>query len=247
MPNFERRQVCVGAAATLVLAGTGCQSKSAAEKSSSSPGFVIDYSSQHKVAGLSLPQSIVSIGIGGFGCWPALIAALSGVPRLQLIDMGVVDAKDLARAPFRPDDVGKPKAEAMARLLKELRPGIEITTQQRYITPKDTDVFSSPVLFDGTNEAALGEYLAAECKRRSVKYVQGFYNGMTVGTAQDHVPGLVFTHGEPVPVWGGAAMLSGCLAAASAFGEPINFFGPMASVSTNGPLMLGGGQTHADK
>jgi hypothetical protein len=204
-----------------------------------------DYSSQKRVRGLSLPHRVSVIGTGGFGCWPAIISAMSGIAEIDLIDASNVDQLDLARSPFRPSDIGRPKAQALAEIIQLLRPELDVSWRKRFVNPGENDVFAAPVIFDGTNSSELGRYLANECKRRSIKYVQGFYNGMAVGTTQTHVDGLTFKRGEPVPVWGGAAMLAGAMAAASAFGEPITFFGEPQTFSSQN--ILSSGLSYADK
>jgi len=61
-------------------------------------GTSIDYSLQTKISGLHIPDVITVSGCGGFGSWPALFAALSGVKKLVVFDPAQIDSLDLARA-----------------------------------------------------------------------------------------------------------------------------------------------------
>jgi|GEM_PF-1795632 len=237
MSDVDRRNVLVAGTALLALAATGCDGQSEETSSENkggggnAQGVQVDYTSQGRVAGLSIPEQVTVIGTGGFGAWPALISALSGVREILLIDASDVDSVDLARAPFRAEDVGRGKADALADVIRSFRPGCRVTSRKLLVTPQHTDVFSGPVLFDGTNSSELGQHLHQECGRRGIRYIQGFYNGLAVGASDRHIPSVRFERGEPVPVWAGSAALAGLLASFGAFVGPINFFGDIASLN----------------
>lgn len=73
-------------------------------------------------------SSALLIGVGGIGCAAASYLASSGVGHIVLNDFDTVDASNLGRQVlFRPDDVGKPKAEVAAERLAKVNPDIRFS------------------------------------------------------------------------------------------------------------------------
>lgn len=83
----------------------------------------MDYSRQESLVKHPLPP-IQVIGCGGVGSWVALFCALGGVTEIELYDGDCVEPSNLARTPYLPRHVGEPKADALAEILREYRPGI---------------------------------------------------------------------------------------------------------------------------
>ena len=75
---------------------------------------------------LNLPPHVVVAGVGGVGSWLALGFALSGVPRLTLIDYDSVEESNLNRTPFKTIHVGLLKVVAMQDLISERRPSCKV-------------------------------------------------------------------------------------------------------------------------
>ncbi len=65
-------------------------------------------------------------GVGGLGSNVAMLLVRSGVQKLVLIDKDKVDASNLNRQHYFPRHVNMPKVEAMAEILRELCPSIEL-------------------------------------------------------------------------------------------------------------------------
>ncbi|MFC5760459.1 ThiF family adenylyltransferase [Rhizobium sp. GCM10022189] len=217
MSDIERRDFLVGAttlAATLAAAESAAGQSMAAEP---------DYSLQSQVKGLTVPSSLTIIGTGGFGCWPALFLALSGAKEMLLIDPAMIDPLDLARAPFRPSDVGKSKVDALADVIHTFRPNVRITTQRRFALIEDTDIYFGEAIFDGTNERSLGEHLSKEAARRNMRYIQGFYGGLHAAASDGFLSNATFKRGAEVPVWVGGAILAGVLSTYGACTAASNF------------------------
>jgi hypothetical protein len=160
-----------------------------------------------------------------------LFSALVGVKKLLLFDRGSVDTLDLARAPFLASYIGKPKVESLKDLIGQLRPNAAVETYVQFFTPEDGNKLQGEVVFDGTNDMRLAQALPDIAKRRNMKYVQGFYQGQTVGVANGYIPGIQFKSGAKVPVWAGGAALSGILAVHSAFLNPITFVGNVSELN----------------
>ena len=69
-------------------------------------------------------------GAGGLGSNAALMLARSGVGNLVLVDDDVVDASNLNRQQYWPRHVGRPKVEALAELLLELNPEMDVEARR---------------------------------------------------------------------------------------------------------------------
>lgn len=75
---------------------------------------------------LQLPNGVTVVGCGGVGSWLALLLALAGVPRLYLFDHDTVSDHNLNRLPVTREWIGKDKSEAVAALIKQLRPDCDV-------------------------------------------------------------------------------------------------------------------------
>lgn len=82
---------------------------------------------RQKTLDLSLPKAIGVIGVGGVGSWVALNLALSGVPKLTLVDGDIVERHNLNRTPFKTQHIGTFKVNAMFDLISERRPDCSIS------------------------------------------------------------------------------------------------------------------------
>jgi len=81
-----------------------------------------------------LQSTIVIIGCGGLGSVAAVYLAASGVGNIHLIDFDVVDVSNLHRQVFyKMTDIGKSKAEVLAKHINEISPFINITTSDQPI------------------------------------------------------------------------------------------------------------------
>lgn len=72
-------------------------------------------------------------GAGGLGSNVALLLARSGVRRLRVVDHDCVDASNLNRQCYWPEDVGRPKVEALRERLLALEPALKLEALQRRI------------------------------------------------------------------------------------------------------------------
>ena len=179
------------------------------------------YALRALVAKLTIPHSATVVGIGGHGSWPALFSALSGVQSILITDMGRVEALDIGRTPYRPQDVGRLKTDALEDVIRFFRPNIEILKNNRRLEPPESDIFHGDVLFNGVDYKPLEEWLPDAARERSMKYVHGFYFGNKVGVTNEQLHNLQYVRGIQVPVWSGSAAMSGCLAVMAAFARPV--------------------------
>ena len=92
-----------------------------------------------------LEQAAVGIaGLGGLGSNIAFFLARLGVGRLVLADFDTVDLTNLNRQQYRLCDLGRPKAEALTRQLKEINPFCTYEPYSIRVTPE-----TLPALFGG--------------------------------------------------------------------------------------------------
>ncbi|NPA84427.1 MAG: ThiF family adenylyltransferase [Crenarchaeota archaeon] len=76
-------------------------------------------------------RSVLVVGCGGLGSWTSLIMAKSGWKDFILVDPDYVEPKNISNQIYFPEDVGKPKVEALKRKLQDL--GAKVETYQSRI------------------------------------------------------------------------------------------------------------------
>lgn len=80
-------------------------------------------------------STIVIVGCGGLGSVAAVYLAASGVGNIHLIDFDVVDVTNLHRQVFyKMEDVGKSKAETLAKHIRSISPFVNVTTNNEPLT-----------------------------------------------------------------------------------------------------------------
>lgn len=79
------------------------------------------------------------IGLGGLGSNAAMFLARSGIEQFILIDYDCVDRSNLNRQHYWPCHLGLAKVEAMAKLLLELNPYIQLEKLQIKITAENVE------------------------------------------------------------------------------------------------------------
>ncbi|KGD87652.1 ThiF family adenylyltransferase [Rhizobium sp. YS-1r] len=222
MTEIDRRDLLI------LTAGTTLGLVSAGPAMAQTQPFDIT-AAMHGLKGISIPEQITVLGTGGSGCWPAVFAAMCGVKEMLLIDASDVSADDLGRTCFRPSDIGRPKSEATADIVKIFRPETQIKTIKRFVNPGDNDIYFGTVLFDGVDYVPLNKALPEEAAKRNMKYVQGFYKGLYAGVTSKYFE-TEWTKGGDGPVWPPSAALSGILQIYAVFAAPFNFTGNPANL-----------------
>lgn len=82
-------------------------------------------------------------GAGGLGSNCAMLLVRSGIRKFLLVDHDLVDASNLNRQFYFPEDVGHPKVEALSRNLKRLDPALDIRfCRQRLQADNALELFS---------------------------------------------------------------------------------------------------------
>ena len=76
-------------------------------------------------------------GVGGLGSNVAFMLARSGVRRFTLVDFDLIEPSNLNRQFFFPDQIGRPKVEALAELLLRLNPDLDLTLAVKRLTEEN--------------------------------------------------------------------------------------------------------------
>lgn len=77
------------------------------------------------------------IGVGAIGRQVAMQLAASGVPKLYLVDMDVVEPQNLAVQGFLEKDLGRSKVDAVGDMCRQINGEIEINTKNSRYNPQD--------------------------------------------------------------------------------------------------------------
>ena len=123
-----------------------------------------------------LAANVAIIGAGGLGGPAGLYLAAAGVGRVTLIDDDVVDASNLQRqVQFRPEDIGKGKAQIMGDALEALNPDCAAARVQARLTPETAEAMLSghDVILDGTDNFAARFAINAASRALGIPLVSG--------------------------------------------------------------------------
>jgi len=99
---------------------------------------------------------VVVVGAGGLGATVLPTLAAAGVGRITIVDDDTVDTTNLHRQTiYRPEDAGRPKAEAAAAALAALAPGVEaVPVVGRFAAGAALDlVLDADVIVEGSDDA----------------------------------------------------------------------------------------------
>ena len=113
------------------------------------------------------------IGAGGLGC-PALLALLdAGVRRLGLLEPDRVELSNLHRQLLYTEaDVGRPKAEVAAEVLRQRAPGVELEVSDQAFSAETRDWLPRfDLVLDGTDRFETKLAVSDACTDADVPYV----------------------------------------------------------------------------
>ncbi len=112
--------------------------------------------------------SVAIAGLGGLGSHVAIMLARAGIGKLLLVDFDSVDASNLNRQAYSIRHLGRAKTEALAELLREMNPCVELELAQCRVTEENCMELFSPYklvceAFDvDTSKAMLVECLLSQ-------------------------------------------------------------------------------------
>lgn len=113
-----------------------------------------------------LEASVLVVGAGGLGAPLLQYLAAAGVGRLGVIDADTVDLSNLQRQVIhRTQDVGVPKVQSAARMVRELNPDVTLDVYQERITAANAMeiVARYDLVADGTDNFATRYLLNDAC------------------------------------------------------------------------------------
>lgn len=99
-------------------------------------------------------------GAGGLGSNCAMLLVRSGIKRLTVVDFDVVEASNLNRQLYMPEDVGRPKVDALGDLLLRLTPDLDLRLLNERLSARSApDLFrDADIVVEALDQA---EYKAA--------------------------------------------------------------------------------------
>ncbi len=81
---------------------------------------------RQKSLNLKVSESAAVLGAGGIGSWVSLFLSLVGVKKIIVIDPDKIEEHNLNRTPYTYGQIGEAKAIAIAQLIYERRPNVEV-------------------------------------------------------------------------------------------------------------------------
>ncbi len=134
------------------------------------PGF--DIAGQEKLKA----ARVLVIGAGGLGCPVALYLGAAGAGHLTLVDDDTVELANLQRQiGFDQDQLGQPKAHALAERIRSINPEVTVTALNRRLEGEALEqlVREATVVLDCTDNFQTRFALNRACVRARVPLVSG--------------------------------------------------------------------------
>jgi adenylyltransferase/sulfurtransferase len=136
---------------------------------------------------MSENRTVLLAGAGNIGSFLAPLVARAGVGLLRLVDRDVVEEKNLATQDYRPQDAGRPKAEALAERLRERFPGVRVEARACDLEELARDEAAVDVVLGALDSRRARQVLVSELAW--VPVVDGGVGEGLVGRVQVFVPG----------------------------------------------------------
>jgi molybdopterin/thiamine biosynthesis adenylyltransferase len=135
-------------------------------------------------------KSVLIAGAGNIGSHLAPLVARAGVGLLRLVDRDRVEEKNLATQDFRPEDVGRPKAEVIAGRLRERFPALRVEARACDLEDLPLGEAAVDVLLGALDSRRARQVLISEMAwPLGVPVVDGGVGEGLVGRVQVFVPG----------------------------------------------------------
>jgi len=156
-----------------------------AEMTTRNCGFVTeDEQAQLRAACVFIP------GVGGMGGAAFMALVRAGVGRFVIADIDVFEVSNLNRQLFaRADTIGELKAEAAARLAREINPDVTIEVLGAEWTERLPDILPRvAVAINGTDDAAAGAEYYRQCRKHGRTLIDAYASplpSVTVVRPQD--------------------------------------------------------------
>ncbi|CAN5685426.1 ThiF family adenylyltransferase [soil metagenome] len=126
--------------------------------------------------------SVLVVGAGGLGCPVLQYLSGAGVGRLTIVDHDTIEESNLHRQPiYAMADLGKPKAEAAAAMLRRFNPEVAATALVERLTPQNAAalVAAADLVVDAADSFAVTYILSDACLAAGKPLVSASVIGMT--------------------------------------------------------------------
>ena len=99
--------------------------------------------------------SVAIAGLGGLGSNVAVMLARAGVGHLLLVDFDTVDMTNLNRQVYTCEHLGRKKTEALAEILRNINPYLQLETKDCYVTHENAvELFGAyPIVCEAFDKA----------------------------------------------------------------------------------------------
>ncbi|MCK9288508.1 MAG: ThiF family adenylyltransferase [Sphaerochaetaceae bacterium] len=139
---------------------------------------------------LSTNRNGIIVGAGGIGSWVAILAAMTGIPKLHIMDFDHLEVSNLNRLPFTLEDIGREKTKVVADFISNIRPDTEVETYGECSKlalgmAYNPDMYNT--LFDCTDRISIQKFLSNWCDEMGVTYVRVGYDGLHI-TITNSIP-----------------------------------------------------------
>ena len=126
---------------------------------------------------LQIPARVLVAGCGGIGYWVGLLLAMSGVKKVDIADLDIIERHNLNRLPIIEGNIGRPKVEVLKEHIISLRPDTLVMAYRINITPVALDMLKPPVVMDCTDDLKAQQEIDTWCQGHKVRYIKAGYNG----------------------------------------------------------------------
>lgn len=170
---------------------------------------------------LSIPRSVAVVGCGGVGSWTAYFLALAGVKQLWLFDHDTISEHNLNRIPLPMSSVGKSKTEAIAEMIRLIRPDCDVLPMGGFseFIADELKLASKINWIVATTDTLLSRQLTNEwANNHGISYIEaaaeGEYGSVTGEPAEWATPQEAMPGYQSVPVWVGPCVFAAGIAVA---------------------------------
>ncbi|RZG84937.1 HesA/MoeB/ThiF family protein [Acinetobacter venetianus] len=118
--------------------------------------------------------NVLIIGAGGIGCTSAELLARAGVGKITIVDADIIEMSNLQRQiAFTLNDLGRYKAEILAKHLQTINPHIQVNYQNIRFDPTNADdlVQHQDVVLDGCDNFSTRYLVNSICRKYQIPLI----------------------------------------------------------------------------
>lgn len=154
---------------------------------------MIDYKRQIAMFDPSKHEAarVVVVGCGNIGSHSALALARMGVQNITLVDFDTVEGHNLSSQAFRYGDIGREKVEALAEMILQITPQIQITLSNRSYQDSNIKIDENTTLVSAVDSMRTRKAISEMVKDSGCLVVDGRMGG-----------GQIEVHTQRADAWG---------------------------------------------